>query len=76
MSCVNSLYEPSVINYLFENDLVDLVDLGRPILADPAIVEAVLEDKPFVKCFDCPNCQYGPFMPHKCPAAMRRGVKF
>ncbi|MBP5554384.1 MAG: NADH:flavin oxidoreductase [Lachnospiraceae bacterium] len=76
VSCVNSLYEPSVIRYLLENDLVDLVDLGRPILADPAIVEAVLEYKPFVKCFDCPNCQYGPFMPHKCPAAIKRGVKF
>ncbi len=31
-----------------------------------------LSPLPFVKCFNCPRCQYGPFMPHKCPAEMKR----
>lgn len=72
VSCVNSILEPSLAKYLIENDLVDTVDLGRALLADPAFCEAVLEDKPFVKCFNCPRCQYGPEMPHKCPALAKR----
>lgn len=75
VSCVNTILEPSLAKYLIENELVDTVDLGRAVLADPAFCQAVLEDKPFVKCFNCPRCQYGPGMPHKCPAEMkRRGV--
>ena len=72
VSCVNTILEPSLAKYLIENELVDTVDLGRAVLADPAFCEAVLEDKPFVKCFNCPRCQYGPGMPHKCPALAKR----
>ncbi|MBR5419555.1 MAG: NADH:flavin oxidoreductase [Lachnospiraceae bacterium] len=72
VSCVNSIMDPAQVRYLIENELTDTVDLGRAVLADPAFPEAVLSDKPFVKCFNCPNCQYGPGMPHKCPAEMRR----
>ncbi|MBR6476948.1 MAG: NADH:flavin oxidoreductase [Lachnospiraceae bacterium] len=68
VSCVNSILEPETARYLIENDLVDTVDLGRAVLADPAFCEAVLSDAPYVKCFNCPRCQYGPGMPHKCPA--------
>ena len=75
VSCVNSIFEPGQVRYLIENDLVDTVDLGRAILADPAFCEAVLENKPYVKCFDCPRCQYGPGMPHKCAAAAVRAKK-
>ncbi len=73
VSCVNGLLDPDTVHYLIENDFVDTVDLGRSVLADPAFCEAVLSGAPFVKCFDCPRCQYGPGMPHKCPAAIRRG---
>lgn len=72
VSCVNTILEPSLARYLIENDLVDTVDLGRAVLADPAFCEAVLSDAPFVKCFNCPRCQYGPGMAHKCPAEMKR----
>ena len=72
VSCVNTILEPELAKYLIENDLVDTVDLGRAVLADPAFCEAVLEGKPFVKCFNCPRCQYGPGMPHKCPAETKR----
>lgn len=69
VSCVNSIFEPSQVRYLIENDLVDTVDLARALLADPAFCEAVLHDSSFVRCKECPRCQYGPGMPHKCPAA-------
>ena len=75
LSCVNGIYEPELAKYLIENELVDTVDLGKAILADPAFCEAVLNGTPFVKCFGCPNCQYGPGMPHKCPAETKRSRK-
>ncbi len=83
VSCVNGILEPGLAKYLIENDLVDTVDLGRAVLADPAFCEAVIaesrnadrkaagEKVGFVKCFNCPRCQYGPGMPHKCPAKNR-----
>lgn len=72
VSCVNGILDPETARYLIENDLVDTVDLGRAVLADPAFCEAVLSDAPFVRCFNCPRCQYGPGMPHKCPAELKR----
>ena len=86
VSCVNSIFEPELANYLIENDLVDTIDFGRAILADPAICKATLAESriaagdtaatpvTFVKCFACPRCQYGPGMPHKCPAESKRGL--
>ena len=68
VSCVNGILTPETAKYLIENELTDTVDLGRAALADPAFCRAVLEGTPYVKCFDCPRCQYGPGMPHKCPA--------
>ena len=72
VSCVNGILEPSLVDHLIENDLVDTVDLGRAMLADPAFPNAVLTGADFVKCFDCKSCQYGPRMPHNCPAAAVR----
>jgi 2,4-dienoyl-CoA reductase-like NADH-dependent reductase (Old Yellow Enzyme family) len=72
VSCVNSIFEPEQVKFLIENELVDTVDLARGLLADPAFTEAVLDGTGFVRCFECPRCQYGPFMPHKCPAETRR----
>ena len=75
VSCVNGINEPELARYLIENELVDTVDLGRAVLADPAFCEAVLDDsKSYAKCRQCPNCQYGPFMPHKCPAKTARSA--
>ena len=71
VSCVNGIHEPETAKYLIENGLVDTVDLGRAVLADPSFCEAVLTGAPYRKCFDCPRCQYGPGMPHKCPARTR-----
>ncbi len=74
VACVNTILDPELAKYLVENDLTDCVDLGRALLADPAFSEACLAGADYVKCFDCPRCQYGPGTPHKCPAAMKRGV--
>jgi len=68
VSCVNGIVTPEEVRYLLENDLTDLVDLGRAVLADPAFPKAVLEGSDYVKCFGCKSCQYGPRMPHTCPA--------
>ena len=84
VSCVNSIFDPKLAIHLIENDLVDTIDFGRAILADPAICEATLAESkiaagdstvspvPFIKCFNCPRCQYGPGMPHKCPAKLKK----
>ena len=72
VSCVNGILEPETAKYLIENDLVDTIDLGRAVLADPAFCEAVLSGTAFNKCFNCPRCQYGPGMPHKCVAKLNR----
>lgn len=72
VSCVGGIKEGSEIAYLIENEYVDTVDVARAILADPDFANAVMEGKEFVPCFGCPNCQYGPFTPHKCPAEMKR----
>ena len=72
VSCVNGILDPETAVYLIENELVDTVDLGRAILADPSFCEAVLYNSQFVKCFNCPRCQYGPGTPHKCPALAKR----
>lgn len=74
VACVNTILEPELARYLIENELVDCVDLGRALLADPAFSEACLAGGDFVKCFDCSRCQYGPGTMHKCPAAAKRGV--
>jgi 2,4-dienoyl-CoA reductase-like NADH-dependent reductase (Old Yellow Enzyme family) len=68
VSCVNGINDAALVKYLIENELTDTVDLARAVLADPSFCNAVLEDKAFNKCFGCPRCQYGPAMPHKCPA--------
>ena len=72
VSAVNGIFEPDQVRYLIENELADTVDLARAELADPAFPEAVLYGTPYVKCFQCRRCQYGPFTEHRCPAEMKR----
>lgn len=68
VSVVNGLRTVELVRYMFDNDLTDTVDLGCSLLADPAFTEAILYDAPYVKCFNCPNCAYGPDHLHPCPA--------
>ena len=71
VSCVGGLKEPEQIRYLIENDYIDTVDVARAVLADPNFANAVITGGDYVKCYGCKACQYGPFMPHTCPAEMR-----
>lgn len=74
VSAVNGLRTVEVVRYMFDNDLIDTVDLACGLLADPAFTEAILDGAPYVKCFNCPACAYGPMHSHPCPAAKVRGV--
>lgn len=51
VSTVNGLRDVEIVRYMIHNDLVDTVDLGCGLLADPSFSEAILNDKSYVKCF-------------------------
>lgn len=72
VSTVNGLRTVETVKYMFDNDLIDTVDLGCGLLADPAFTEAILEGAPYVKCFGCRDCAFGPFHSHPCPAMKKR----
>lgn len=74
VSTVNGLRDVEIVRYMIENELVDTVDLACGLLADPAFSEAILHDTPYVKCFSCPECAFGPRHAHPCPAMKVRGV--
>ncbi len=71
-SLVNGIRTPEQVRYLLENDLTDTVDLACGLLADPAFAEGILSGAPYVKCFDCKECGWGPGHPHICPALTKR----
>ena len=75
VSTVNGIRNVELARYLLENDLIDTLDLGCGLLADPAFAEAILYDAPYVKCFGCPACAFGPGHSHPCPAMRIRGVR-
>ncbi len=72
VSTVNGLRTVEKVNYLFENDLIDTVDLACGLLADPAFTEAILNGTSYEKCYNCPDCAYGPAHKHLCPAMIKR----
>lgn len=74
VSTVNGFRTVEQVRYMFENDLVDTIDLACGLLADPAFTQAILNDAPYVKCYSCPQCTYGPFHNHPCPASLKRGA--
>lgn len=74
VSTVNGLRDVETVRYMFDNELVDTVDLGCGLLADPAFTSAILEGAPYVKCFGCPECAFGPRHSHPCPAMKVRKV--
>lgn len=69
VSCVGGIKTSEEVSYLIENDLVDTVDLGRPVLADPEFAGKTIagHGSQINKCYNCRACQYGPFTNHKCP---------
>ena len=73
VSAVNGIRTPEAARYLLANDLADTVDLACGLLADPALSEAILHGTPYVRCFGCKRCGWGPGHPHACPALKKRG---
>jgi len=78
VSLVNGMRNVEVVRYMFEHELVDAVDLGCGLLADPAFSEAILDGADYQPCRGCPNgCAFGPVHTHHCPATvLRGGVEF
>lgn len=74
VSTVNDLRTVDKVRYLLEHDLVDTVDLGCGLLADPAFAEGILYDAPYVACYSCKECAFGPRHIHPCPAMKVRGA--
>ena len=72
VSAVGSMNTPDKVKAYIEGGLTDTVDVSRQILADPEFPNAVINGTPYVKCFCCKACQYGPFTAHKCPAEIIR----
>lgn len=68
VSAVNGFRNVEKVRYMFEHDLIDTIDLGCGLLADPAFTDAILGDAEYVKCYNCPACAFGPGHPHPCPA--------
>ncbi|MBO2515778.1 MAG: NADH:flavin oxidoreductase [Clostridiales bacterium] len=68
VSLVNGIRTPEQVKYLLENELIDTVDIACGLLADPAFSEAILNGSPYVKCFGCRRCGWGPGHDHICPA--------
>ena len=75
VSTVGGILTVEEARSLIENDRTDTIDLARGLLADPAFADAILSGSQYVKCFGCRSCQYGPGEKHRCPAALRRGMK-
>ena len=72
VSLVNGIRTPEQVHFLLEHDLIDTVDLACGLLADPAFTEAILYGTPYVKCFSCKRCGWGPAHSHICPALKKR----
>lgn len=72
VSLVNGIRTPEQVHYLLEHDLIDTVDLACGLLADPAFTEAIVNGTPYVKCFSCKGCGWGPGHIHVCPALAKR----
>lgn len=75
VSTVNGFREPWQVRYMFEHDLIDTIDLGCGLLADPAFTEAILYGTEYVKCLSCPQCAFGPKHSHPCPGMVKRGAR-
>lgn len=64
---VNEIRTEEQVEFLIENNFVDLVSIGRGILADYEFANHVINSEPVNKCFGCNKCFW--FMDHtKCPA--------
>ncbi len=53
---VNEIRTEEQVRFLIENDYVDLVAIGRGMLADPDFANHVIHSEPVNACFECKRC--------------------
>ena len=65
----NNIKTHDQANKMLEDNLVDLVGIGRPLLADPAWVSKGQSSEPIAPCISCSHCfkAINEFRPVECP---------
>lgn len=59
VACVYGINEPYKAEYLLANNLIDMVAVGRGLLADPNWTNKAILNEPVNICFNCqPKCKY------------------
>lgn len=59
VACVFGIKKPEQAKYLLDNDMVDLVAVGKGLLADPEWTNKAIKGKKVNVCYDCkPRCKY------------------
>jgi 2,4-dienoyl-CoA reductase-like NADH-dependent reductase (Old Yellow Enzyme family) len=53
---VNEIRTEEQVRFLIENDYVDLVAVGRGMLADPEFANHVINSEPVITCSACKGC--------------------
>lgn len=59
VACVYGIREPKEAEYLLENNLIDMVAVGRGLLADPDWTNKAINGEDVNKCYHCKSgCKY------------------
>ncbi|SET10685.1 NADH:flavin oxidoreductase [Anaerobranca gottschalkii] len=67
VACVFGIRVPKEAEYLLENDLIDMVAVGRALLADPNWTNKAIKGEDVNLCYHCkPRCKYS-VDGHTCP---------
>lgn len=65
----NNVKRPAEAEEILDEDMVDFVGLGRPLLADPAWVKKAASSEKIAPCISCSHCfrAINDFKPVQCP---------
>ncbi|QVK18205.1 NADH:flavin oxidoreductase [Mycoplasmatota bacterium] len=58
VACVYGIREPKEAQYLLENNMVDMVAVGRGLLADSEWTNKAISGESVNKCYHCKPCKY------------------
>lgn len=59
VACVCGIREPKQAQYLLQNNLIDMVAVGRGLLADPDWTKKAINNENINYCYHCkPSCKY------------------
>lgn len=75
VACVNGIARPEQAAFLLENDMIDLVAVGRGLLSDAAWVNKAIAGESVDECLRCkPGCKYHEDG-HRCPVGKANSVQ-